>query len=146
MRAIGWGGLWCGVLDITAAFVTWGMRGVSSARVLQSIARGLLGPATFKGGMPAAMLGLALHFFIAFSAAAVYWFASRRMPVLASRPVPFGVLYGIAVYGVMYWIVMPLSAAPPSRAAFSATAIAIVTHIFCVGLPIAWATHRYPKG
>src|SRR5262245_62109470 len=133
MRAIGWGGFLCGVLDITAAFVTWGVRGVPPIRILQSIARGLLGSSAMTGGPPTAALGLILHFFIAFSAAAVYWIASRRLPVLTLRPLPFGILYGIVVYVVMYWVVIPLSAAPPGRPTVSGTVIAILTHMFCVG-------------
>jgi hypothetical protein len=146
MRAIAWGGFLCGVLDITAAFVTWGVRGVSPVRILQSVARGLLGPAAMKGGLSTAVLGLALHFFIAFIWAAIYWAASRRIPALVRRPVPFGILYGAVVYMMMYWIVVPLSAAPPSRPTWDGTVIAILTHMFCVGLPIAWAAHRFPKG
>src|SRR5262249_6596681 len=107
---------------------------------------GLLGASAFQGGLPTAALGLILHFFIAFTWAAVYWMASRRMPALLRRPVPFGIQYGVVVYLVMYWMVMPLSAAPPGRPVLSATVIAILTHMFCVGLPIVWAASRYPKG
>jgi hypothetical protein len=47
----------------------------------------------------------------------------------------------VLVYGVMYWIVRPLSNVPKG-AAFSwfNTIVAVVTHIFCVGLPIALVT------
>ena len=40
LQAIAWGGLLAGVMDISAAFVTWGVRGVSPDLVLQSIASG----------------------------------------------------------------------------------------------------------
>src|SRR6266550_3210630 len=97
-EAIVWGGLLCGTLDITAAFINYGVRGISPARILRSVARGLLGPAAAQGGTGTAVLGLFLYFVIAFTAATVYWAASRRMTVLARRPVPFGILYGIAVF------------------------------------------------
>ena len=42
-QAILWGGLIAGALDITAAFVTSGLRGVGPIRILQAIASGLLG-------------------------------------------------------------------------------------------------------
>jgi hypothetical protein len=143
MRAIWWGGLLAGALDITAAFVTWGVRGISPVRILQSVARGLLGPAAMRGGLATAALGLVLHFVIAFGAAAVYWAASRRMPVLAQRAVAMGILYGIAVFAFMNFVVIPLSAAPPQRFTSTSLAIAVLTHMCCVGLPIAISVRRF---
>jgi hypothetical protein len=55
-------GLLAGVLDITAAFVTWDPQGVPPVRILQGIASGLLGPQAFKEGVQTALLGGALHF------------------------------------------------------------------------------------
>jgi len=72
ISAIVWGGLTAGVLDITAAFVTWAPKGVSPTRILQGIAKGALGPEAYKGGLSTAALGLAFHFLIAFTAAAVF--------------------------------------------------------------------------
>ena len=69
LPAIGWGGLIAGILDITTAFIRWR----PPVRLLQGIASGLLGPHAFQGGWGTAVLGLALHFFIAFSAAAIYY-------------------------------------------------------------------------
>ena len=59
LRAIAWGGLLAGVMDISAAFVTWGVRGVSTVPVLQSIASGLLGANAYQGGLATASLGAA---------------------------------------------------------------------------------------
>src|SRR5215210_4129557 len=84
-RAILWGGLLAGLGDITFAFVVSGLRGVGPVRVLQSVAGGLLGDAAKTGGTGSAALGAVLHFLIAFIWAAVYWLASRRLPVLVRR-------------------------------------------------------------
>src|SRR5215210_4881560 len=84
-RAILWGGLLAGLGDITFAFVVSGLRGVGPVRVLQSVAGGLLGDAAKTGGMGSAALGAVLHFLIASVWAAVYWLASRRLPVLVRR-------------------------------------------------------------
>jgi hypothetical protein len=137
------GGLAAGVLDITAAFIRWG----KPVRILQGIASGLLGPQAFQGGWGIVALGMALHFVIAFSAAAVYYSASRKLAFLRSRAVLWGLLYGIAVYMFMSWVVVPLSAFPKSHTAFSAIgfAISLLTHMLCVGLPIALAVRRYAK-
>jgi hypothetical protein len=138
-------GLTCGVMDITAAFVTWWPRGIMPSRILKRIASGLLGPDAYTGGWPIAALGLALHFFIALSAATVFYFASRRLRYLTQHPIISGVLYGVGVYLVMYWIVMPLSRYHHRPFTLSSTTIAIVTHIICVGLPIALITRHYTR-
>jgi uncharacterized membrane protein YagU involved in acid resistance len=145
-RAIFWGGLIAGTLDILAAFVNSGLRGVSPTRVLQSIASGLLGADSFKGGFATAALGLVLHFFIATTATAVYYVASRKLKVLVDQAVVCGLAYGIPVYLMMNLIVLPLSAIPfkiSHAPANVATGVLIL--MFCVGLPIALVVRRYSK-
>lgn len=143
--AIFWAGLVCGAMDITAAFVTWAVKGVMPGRILQGIASGLLGPKSFEGGPWTAALGGALHFLIAFSAAAVFYAASRKIGFMILRPFIAGVSYGVLVYGFMYWVVLPLSMARPRPFSWSATVIAILTHMVCVGLPISLIVRMYSK-
>ena len=145
-RAILWGGLLAGVGDITFAFVVSALNGVGPVRVLQSVAGGVLGRAALEGGLGAAALGGALHFLIAFCAAAVYWLASRRLGVLVRRAVVCGLLYGVAVYLLMNFVVVPLSAAyfKPSHAP-SALLLNSAGHMLLVGLPIALAARHYSK-
>ena len=81
--------------------------------MLLTIASGALGRAAYDGGAPAASLGLALHFFIATSAAFVYWLASLKLPFLLRRPVMCGVLFGLAVWAVMYQVVLPITFSRP---------------------------------
>ena len=147
-RALLAGTLAVGILDIADAFVFFWLRsGVRPTRILQSIAAGLLGRETaVAGGLATAMLGLGLHFFIAFVIVLTYHLVSRRLRALATQPVIFGVLYGLAVYAVMNFGVLPLSAAPPRAAPAGAVlANGVLIHIFGVGLPAAstaaWA-HR----
>jgi len=141
--AILWSGLIAGAMDIAAAFVNWGLRGIRPTRILQGIASGLLGPSAFQGGRGTAALGGVLHFFIAFSAATVFFLASRRLAFLTQRAVLAGALYGVAVYTFMYWVVVPLSAVRRGPFSWEATIIAIITHIFCVGLPISLVVKRF---
>jgi hypothetical protein len=135
-------GLLAGVLDITAAFVTWAPQGVTPQRILKGIASGLLGPQAFKEGMAAVLLGGTLHFLIALSAAAVFYAASQKFELMTRRPILSGVLYGLSVYLVMYWIVMPLANMHPAHTLMRSI-VAIVTHMVCVGLPISWMVRRY---
>ncbi len=135
-------GLLAGVLDITAAFVIWVPQGVAPVRILQGIASELLGPQAFKEGLQTALLGGTLHFLIALSAAAIFYAASRQIDFMTRRPILSGVLYGVCVYLVMYWIVMSLAKMHPTHT-LTRSIIAIVTHMICVGLPISLMVRRY---
>ncbi len=69
-----------------------------------------------------------------------YHLASRRIRILASHPIVCGILYGLVVYGVMNYIVIPLSATPPRTALVPPAAVLInglLIHAFGVGLPAA---------
>jgi len=107
----------CGVMDITAALVVYGLFGLRPQRLLQGIAAGVLGPQSYQGGWGTALLGLFLHFVIAYGAATVFFAASRWMRFLVEHAVVAGVLYGVAVYFFMQWVVLPLSKA--TRRSFS---------------------------
>src|SRR5882757_4098677 len=107
------GGAIAGACDITYAIVfSWARRGTSPVRILQSVASGLLGKPAFEGGWPTAALGLFLHFFIALSAAVIFYLASRFLPILTRQALIAGALYGLAIYSVMYFVVWPFSAVP----------------------------------
>ena len=106
------GGAIAGACDIIYAITFWAFRGVPATRVLQSVASGLLGAPAFNGGLATAALGLALHFFIAFSAAAIFYMAARTIPILTQRAFLSGILYGLVIYAVMNLVVLPLSAFP----------------------------------
>jgi hypothetical protein len=139
-----YGGFICGSLDITAALVVYGsVYSVKPLHLLQGIAGGLLGPRTFEGGIATAVLGLFCHFFIAFSAAAVYVLVSRSVPVLLVHPLVFGPLYGIAVYLFMNRVVVQLSNATKYPFSFQLMLIGVIIHIICVGTPIALAARRF---
>jgi uncharacterized membrane protein YagU involved in acid resistance len=146
-KVIAGAGLLAGTLDIADAFVFYGLRGVTPVRILQGIAFALIGRSAFQQGMRSALLGLLLHFFIAVTVAAIYIVAGRRLP-LSRHPLLFGALYGIGVYIVMNYVVLPLSHVGlrplPPLAPFINGVAALV---FCVGIPIALIDRRYsPSG
>ena len=144
-KAILVGGLIAGALDITYAFILWWLRAqVTPMQILQSVATGLLGKASYDGGAGTAILGAFLHFFNALVIAAIFVGASRIWPVLARRATLFGPLYGIGVYLVMNYVVLPLSAFPP-RTKPPAPVVwitGVLAHMFLIGLPIALAAKR----
>jgi hypothetical protein len=93
LKAIFWGGLCAGVFDITQAFVGFGLLGAKPYRILQHIAGGIFGSRSMQMGWKSAGLGLIFHFTIAFTAATVYYLASRAMPSLNKHAIVSGLLY-----------------------------------------------------
>jgi len=135
--------LMVGTLDISDAFIFYGLRGVTPTRILQGIASGVLGRAAFGMGHRSALLGLFFHYFIAFSATTVFLLASHKLP-LARHPFLYGTLFGVALYVVMNYIVLPLSKiglrpTPPLIPLINGVAALI----FCIGIPLAFIARRY---
>jgi hypothetical protein len=136
-------GLIAGTLDIVYAIGFWGLKGVPAQRIGQSIAAGVLGKDAFGGGNATAALGLALHYFIATMMAAAYALVARRWPALVARPVRYGLLYGLLLYVLMTYVVVPLSAAPGGGATDTLWIVcSVVAHALLVGLPIALIVRR----
>jgi hypothetical protein len=137
------GGSIAGACDITYAIVFSAFRGVAPARILQSVASGLLGAAAYTGGARTAALGLFLHFFIACSWAAIFYAASRRVSALMRHAVISGLLFGVLVYAVMNLLVLPLSAYP-RKLTFPPVVLitGLLVHMLLVGLPIALMVRR----
>lgn len=145
------GGLVAGTIDIAYACTFWALKsGVRPARIFQSVAAGLLGgQAAREGGAATAGLGLALHFFIALTVAVIYYRAARYSEALWRRPWTFGSLYGVAVFGVMHYFVVPLSAAgrggvPPFDPLWDG--LSLVVHAVGVGVPVALAAGAALRG
>ena len=137
------GGLVAGTLDIAYACVFWALkRGVPATRIFQSVAAGLLGPASFEGGERTAALGLVLHYFIALSMSIAYYLVARRWPLLRRRPVLCGAGYGVLLYGVMNYVVVPLSAAGRGSKDPLWITLSIAVHMVLIGVPIALFTRR----
>ena len=139
-RTIAWATLIAGTLDILSAFVFSG----AVIGVLQTVASGPLGNA-IGAGPAGAPLGLLVHFAIMAVMVTVYVLAARRVPAINRYWLIAGLLYGVALWIVMYWIVLPLrfeKFAPPSETIDFAKQL--FSHCILTGLPIAWIASRRP--
>jgi len=134
------GGLIAGALDLASAFITYGWG------VPRAIAGGLLGPTALHGGAGTYVLGVLLHFFIACSAAAVYYAVSRVLGFMTEHAVVCGMFYGIAIFLVMNLAVLPLSALHAKGPYRLAGLIqGLLVHMILIGLPIALSVKRFSK-
>jgi hypothetical protein len=137
------GGFVAGAIDITYAWLFWFIKaGVRPSRIFQSVAAGLLGrDAAVAGGMATAALGFVCHFFIATTVAFVYYAAARHAPTLWRKPWGWGALYGVAVYGVMNYVVVPLSRAGGGGGPIDPVwvSLSVLVHAVGIGVPVALA-------
>jgi hypothetical protein len=140
LAAIAVGGLIAGTLDLAQACLLFG------PKIPLVIAAGLLGREALQGGMPTYLLGILLHFFIACSAAAVYYASSRKLLFLEQHPLVCGLFYGAAVEVVMGYIVLPLSALH-ERGPYELHDVlqGLLVHMIVVGLPISFSVRRFAR-
>lgn len=129
-----------GTLDILSAFAFNGMAGVGPGRVLRFIASGPFGDSLRDGGAGAAVIGLATHFALMAVMTSLFVLAAVAFPSLRRGWPWAGAAYGVAIYLVMYWLVVPLRFGFGPRVDAWGVGNALFSHILCVGLPIAWIT------
>jgi len=126
------GGGVAGVLDMTSAYISFG-------RYMPiGIAGGLLGPAARHVNAGQYILGLAIHYFIAFSAATVYCVASRKLDFLREHFFVCGLFYGMGFFLFMQLVVLPLSAYHAMGPyTYHGLVQGLLIHMFFIGLPIS---------
>jgi hypothetical protein len=137
-----------GILDGLFALIFYGLiLGVKPIRIFQSVAAGLLGKASYDGGISTFLLGVLLHFVVATCIAAVYYVASLKLPFLIRHAVICGLVYGLIAYLGMNYVIIPLSAvgSRPSPPFLRVFLPAFIAHAFLVGLPIALIARRFGK-
>ena len=108
------GGLAIAATDLIYCLLFWSPQGVSPMRILQSVAAGALGRASFHGGFATALLGACFQWLIGFGFVLAYALVARHVSLLRQHARRYGIAYGMLLYLVMHNIVVPLSAVPKS--------------------------------
>lgn len=139
-----WIGLVAGTLDITENIVFNAFRGITPWRIFQYIASGLLGRHSFQMGWTSVGLGIAIHYAIALGWTGIFYIAATKFVALARSPILSGLVYGVIVYLVMNFLVLPMTAVPPRPTAVTLVnrVNAVLALMFCIGLPIALLVRR----
>ncbi|MFL6466322.1 MAG: hypothetical protein ACJ72Z_00035 [Pyrinomonadaceae bacterium] len=145
-----YGGLAIGILDFLDASIFFPLYfGISFTDVWHGPASGVIGrEASRAGGWQTAILGIFLHFCVAFSIAAVYYLLTRFLPLLLQHPVIWGLIFGIAAHFVMQYVVVPISAigTMPKWPPVGSLLNSLIGHALLVGLPVAliaaWSAKR----
>ena len=149
MRTVVLGGLLAGFLDITYAILLFGFRShVPAIRIGQGIASHLVGLSSFNGGWATAALGFGLHFTIAVIMALAFYAICTMVPAIARHALAVAPVYGIILFAVMTYIVLPMTDPRHGPAPLFPPAIdfslfsALFAHIVLVAFTIAWMTKR----
>jgi len=148
LKALGLCLLIAGTLDISDALIFYGLRGVPPLGLLRFIAGCLVGVSALHGGVPMAALGLAIHYTITLFWSALFLIAATRIRFLTRHAIASGLLYGVLIYLVMNFVVLPLTRLPP-RTHHLAPAVLIngvLALMLFMGLPIALITRRFIRG
>jgi hypothetical protein len=137
-------GLVAGSLDLATALLFFMSRTKQKPEMLlKYIASGIVGQAAFKGGAAMAVLGLCLHFFIAFCWVAFYftiypWVAGWEMGLWVDA-----IGYGLLVWVLMNLVVLPLSRAARRPFSLSFVLVNMVILMVMIGLPCAYAARHF---
>ncbi|HEX6410217.1 MAG TPA: hypothetical protein VFZ88_06460 [Sphingomicrobium sp.] len=131
-----------GTLDILFAMILTVLFGREIGNMLRYVGSGPFPQAT-EMGASGAILGLTVHFALMATMAAVYVLAAGRIRALIEKPIQWGVLYGLATYVVMNWLVVPMRFGTPLPPSPLAMATQLFAHIILVGIPIALIAARY---
>jgi hypothetical protein len=136
--------LLCGVVDGAWAIVLTLAYQRSVLRMLQGIASTVFGEGMLERGLPGALLGLVMHFGVAFTWSAVFLGLATGVPALRrALGSPLGVAGVSALYGPAIWVVMSGAVIPAlTGRALTLTRgwwIQLAGHAVFVGLPIVWS-------
>jgi uncharacterized membrane protein YagU involved in acid resistance len=140
------GGLIAGALDITYACVHYGLvYDFPPTRIFQSVAAGVYGgEAARAGGLTTAGIGLALHMLLTTVMAAFFVAWTRMVPALNRWPLLAGPTYGLAIFALMQFVVLPLSAAGGGNHPEGQFLLGgLLIHAFGVGYVIALIAKRF---
>jgi uncharacterized membrane protein YagU involved in acid resistance len=108
IRTAVYAGLLAGTIDIGAASA---INAAAPDRVLRAVASGLLGRGAAHGGAWVPVLGMILQCAMSIVIAGVFLAAAAKAPILLRRWIPAGIAYGVVIFFVMNYVVVPLSAA-----------------------------------
>lgn len=142
LQAIVSGGVVAGTLDIGAAAL---INMASPALILRFVAGGLLGKAALDGGASTALLGYLLQLAMSLIIATVYVGASRRLAWMRTRWIAAGLAFGVVVFFVMNYAVLPLSAWARLPRFTLASFCWNLLAMLAFGIIIAWFARAAPR-
>ena len=136
-------GILIGFFDAAAAVINAYISfGLMPHRVFQYIASGLLGKNAYQTQFLPVCIGIFIHFSIAITITFIFYQAYSRWGKVAVPKLLLGASYGVGVWLVMNYIVIPFSLIGTYPANTTQIVIGLLIHIFVIGIPIELLTRR----
>jgi hypothetical protein len=134
-----------GTLDILSAYTNGFIQtGHLSRRMFQYIAGGALGlKNTLNGGLPVILLGIFIHYFIAFCFTRFFFYLYRKNRIFGLNKFVAALLYGIFIWAVMSLVVLPLSALPARKITIGNALLDSLILAVMIGLPVSLSARAY---
>lgn len=137
-------GLLVGSLDIISALTHFYLKtGKDPLIVLKYISSAVLGKSAYSGDTTMVVLGLLLHFLIAFIWTIFFFILYPKLKLLSWNRIITGILYGIFIWIIMSRLVVPMSKASVGPFDLKQAIIAVLILIGAIGLPLSFIAHRY---
>jgi uncharacterized membrane protein YagU involved in acid resistance len=132
------GALGCVLIDLyLVVTIAWVLRGATPIQISQWDASNALGVAAFSDGMPAALLGFAMHLCVSLIWAAIFVAVALRFRWVLAHPIVSGVVFGLVVMGVMRYLIVPLGHAHQPTGTPLTLVNQMLAHVVAFGLPVA---------
>ena len=133
-----------GTLDAIAAIIHYTINGGKVAsRIFQYIASGAVGGEAFTGGIGMVILGIILHYSIAFGFTLFFFLIYPRVKFFSKNKILTAAIYGIFVWLVMNFIVIPMSSINPAPFNLRQSIIGALILIVAIGLPLSFIIGKY---
>ena len=137
-------GLLAGTLDIlSACLYSYFKRGTSPEVVLQYIAKVVFGNTAFTDPAVLAIMGLLVHFAIAFGWTILFFFLYSRIKLMRQNKILTGFLYGIFIWAMMSMVILPLWNNKAFVFKAENASISAMILVIAIGLPLSFIAHNY---
>ncbi len=138
-------GLIVGTLDILAAFAdAWFSFHSTPEKVLNGIAAATIGKEIATGSIQFILLGILIHYFIAFSFTFFFWIVYPLLKKYAKNNLLIGILYGIFIWAAMRFLILPLLSQikfPPFKLIKAIKPMLIL--IGAIGIPLSFIIRTF---
>lgn len=136
----------CGSLDILTAFIDYYIKtGKGPDGVLKYIASGVFGKDAFGGSSLMIWLGLMFHYLIALLFTLLFFLLYPRMKFLQFNVLITAIIFGLIVWAIMNFVVVPISNTPKSTSGQRNLIKPLLILICMIGLPLSIVYKRHFK-
>jgi hypothetical protein len=123
--------------------LVWVLHMTTARALWQWDASNLLGAAAFRAGGAVELVGIGLHVAVSVAWATLFALLLGRSEAVARQPIAAGALFGVVVWAVMQFVVVPLGRAPVPKLTAAGIVNGLIAHAVFFGIPVALVCVRF---